>query len=520
LNHARKAFVFSFLALVSASAIAQAPTAPAKPLAPVYSDALQPWRDFLVKARAADDITDPLQRCLAYPVLPMTQWPAGLVQAHCEYAFGKYPKRKEIFAHIDAGDAKWLEHTFRGFLDRHFSDSDFSEHIHDLFDQFSDDYESGRATQRWLQLAPESPFAMTARANFYRALGWQARGDRYIAETPPEQIAQMESYHAKSAALYQQAIAKEPRMLPAYVGLVQLGKNDDSMGTAAFEAGRKIDPACAVLLSQRMAALLPRWGGSYEQMLALEQQMLPYIEKRPLLALSRVWPYVDLAEGLVRDKKYDEAVVALRPMLAVSSSPDVQEKFFLAYRNTAGADAWSTLTYGVAPKRFRLGEAGVAAYRGYIEYSLPYDYELAARDYANAVELEPGVAGYHYYYGASLERLAKFDEAEREYTLAMKFDPGKGQTYEDALVSQGSVLLQAGHYKRALDVSQRAIAEFPKDAMAWDMHAAALRRNGAPLAQQRDALLKGLKVVDRTSVHARLLETDLQDLDEESRGTK
>jgi tetratricopeptide (TPR) repeat protein len=429
----------------SVSGAAATPSPPIEPRAMDYSTAPAPWVGFLMKARVADAIADPLQRCLAYPVLPGTNWPAGLIEAHCNYSLGLRPGRKEIFAKIDAGDVDWLDRTFREYLGRHFSESNFSENIHDLFDSFFSDYESGRASQRWLELAPDSPFAMTARANFYAALGWEARGEALISDTPPEQIQQMQAHHAKALALYQEAIAKEPRLLPAYVGLVKLGKNDAELGNTAFAAARKIDPACKVLLSDRMTALQPRWGGSYEQMLALEQEMLPYLEKRPLLALSRVWPYIDMAANLSREKRYDEAAAVLRPMLAVSSSPQVQEDYFLALASSSHPESWSLLSYGVAAKRFRLGRASVAGYRGLLEYSVPHDYELAARDYAAALELEPAKAVLHYYYGQALAKLKKLEDAHREFALAMHYDPTKGTVYQDAAAEA-----------RALEASLRA----------------------------------------------------------------
>ena len=467
------------------------------PILNIYSKAPGPLREFLLKARAAEEIADPLQRCLGFPVLPGTKWPKGLIESHCEYAHGPRPSEKEVVAHIDAGDVAWLEQTYRTWLDRHFSETNFSEHIHDLFDYFGGDYESGRLTQRWLQLAPDSPFALTARAQFYMGLGWEARGKWVISQTPPEQIAQMEAHHAKAIEFFQQAIAKEPRMLPAYAGLVELGRNDKDLGDSAFEAGRRIDPACKVLMSSRMHMLLPRWGGSYAQMFALEQQMLPYMEKRPLLALSRAWPYIDMADELRQEKKYDDAVAALQPMVAITSNPELQEDLGSVLMRADRSDKWQALAYLVAAKRFRPGRAQVATDRAWLEISVVHDYELAIRELAYSAQLEPERKATHIYYGYALTELRRLDEAEREYLLAMQYDPEKGETYRDALIALVDSELWRLDRHKALSYSERAVKEFPNYWPARSLHAFALERTGASPAEQRATIEQWLRDVNR-----------------------
>lgn len=438
------------LALSAACSQAQpAPTPPNPPNVRVepgvpagYADAPEPYRSYLLKARAAEGISDPLQHCLAFPVLPGTKWPAGLIEAHCEYALGPRPSREEVIAHINSGDASWLEKTYRALLDRHFKAGDRSEHIHDLFDYFGGDYESGRLTKRWLEIDPDSAFAFTARGNFYQFLGWAARGEALARDTASEQIEQMHVHHAKARELYQQAITNDPRVLDAYVGLVLLGRNDQDAGDAAFAAARKIDPACKVLVSQRMSVLQPRWGGSYEQMLALEKDILPYMDERPLLALSRVWPYIDMADMLMVDKKNAEAARVLQPMIAVSSSPQLQEDLGRALYRDGKEDRWEVLAYLVAGKRFRPGRAEVAAMRGALELVMAKDYTLAASELAYATQTDPENARMHYQYAEALKALKDYPKAQDEYLAAMKYDPGKKGIYMTAAAALSGLRME------------------------------------------------------------------------------
>ena len=53
------------------------PAIPAKANEALLDGVSEPWRAYLVKAREAERIEDPLQRCLAFPDLPDNSWPAG-----------------------------------------------------------------------------------------------------------------------------------------------------------------------------------------------------------------------------------------------------------------------------------------------------------------------------------------------------------------------------------------------------------------------------------------------------------
>jgi hypothetical protein len=71
--------------MLNDAAAADIPAIPEKPSADLFKDVPEPWRDYLVKARTAERISDPLQRCLTFPDLPGNKWPVGHAQAHCRY---------------------------------------------------------------------------------------------------------------------------------------------------------------------------------------------------------------------------------------------------------------------------------------------------------------------------------------------------------------------------------------------------------------------------------------------------
>jgi len=503
------AFVVAAITLTSAAATLAANTArpaatnpvpgvqPWQPAPPRYNEAPEFWRSYFLKAREADAIADPMQRCLAFPPIPGSRWPANLIPAHCEYIFGLDLSLDKIKQHLDANDVAGLEAIFRKLHDRHFSETDFSEHIHSALELFDGDYKSGAISKRWLDAAPDSPFAMTARADFYRGMGWAARGGAYSRDTPTEQVARMHEFHNKAKALYEQALAKEPQLMHAHAGLVNLARNGNS--DAVFEAGYRIDPACKVLLSNQMLSLLPRWGGSYAEMFALEAKMLAHLDQRPLLALSRIWPYDDMRDVAYAADQYADAVAALKPMVAVSSSPQVYEDLAAAMHSVKDADRWEQLAYMVQVTRFRTGDGWDSRQRGRLQLLLAGDAELANRSLAAAVKAEPDNFYAHYLYAASFGRLGKINEAEREYLVAMKDTP-ESNNHRDGLIELADLMLHARRGAKARAYAKQAITEYPDDARAWRVHVGAIGIDGSPMAPLRKALETFLAKVDQSDV--------------------
>jgi tetratricopeptide (TPR) repeat protein len=482
------------------SAAGKAP-APFVVASPRYEDAPEPWRTYLAKARAADAIKDPIERCLGFPPFPGSQWPANLLPAHCQWAFGldEYFTLANLRTRIEAKDFAGIEEHYRALQERHFSESDFSEHIHQAFNIFDSSYDAGALSKRWLDAAPDSPFAMTARADFYRNMGWAARGGAWAQETADEQFQRLEEFHTKAATLYVQALKLEPRLMHAYAGLEDMAMNGRRLDKdAIFDAAMKIDPACKWFLDQRMTALQPRWGGSYKQMGELEQQMLPNLARRPLLSLSRIWPYEDLRNLLYAAERYEEAAKVLKPMIAVSSSPQVYEDLAESLDASKDANRWEELAYLVESTRFRPGDGWHARERGRLQMLSARDAEMANRSLAEAVKVDPDDYFGHYLYAASFSRLGKIDEAEREYLIAMRDKPGTGN-HRDSLFELAEMMTRAHRGEKLKAYAKQALAEYPVHARSWIAHAHALAIDGRTDMQPlREALEKILAYGDPT----------------------
>ncbi len=469
--------------------------------ATLYAQAPEPWRSYLAKAREADAIIDPMQRCLAFPAFPGSNWPANLIPAHCEYTFGLDLSLDKIKARLDANDLTGLEAIFRKLQERHFSDTDFSEHIHSALELFGGSYEAGAISKRWLDAAPDSPFAMTARAEFYRHMGWAARGGGWAPDTPKEQLARMHEFHDKARALYQQALEKEPRLMHAHAGLVDLDMN--GARDTNFDMAYRIDPACKVLLSNRMSSLEPRWSGSYEAMAAQEEKMLPYLPARPLLALSRIWSYIDQHDVLYDAGKYPESMAVLKPMVAVSSGPKIYEDIGAAMAQIKDADRWEELAYLVQSTRFRTGAAWAARERGRLQLLQAHDMVMADASLAASLLLEPEDYYTHYLRAAALSQLGRVDEAERDYLVAMRDKPGTAN-HRDGLIELANLMVFANRGDKARSYAKLAVTEYPNDAGAWLAQVRAIGVGGSPIPPLRAALETFLAKVDPNDARFRV----------------
>jgi tetratricopeptide (TPR) repeat protein len=480
------------------------------PSPPNYDGAPPALREFLLKAKAANAITDRLQRCLAFPTLPDTHWPKQLEVQHCQYMFGPRPGFKAIRSYVNANDIAGLEAILRKLLDRHFSESDFSEGIHAALAMPSG-AESNRVTKRWLELAPHSAYAMTARAEYFKQTGWTARGDQFTSETPAEQLAKMAAFHQQAAMLYRKAIKKEPRMMPAYTGLVDIGRSGAVDTAGAFEQGRTVDPGCRDLIGAQMITLQPRWGGGWEEMEALGTEIRPLLAKRPLLAVPLSYRQADIAATARSNQRPDEEVATAQAAIADSTNPYLLEDAAYGMYDMRTQEPWVALSYLVAASRYRPDPfidldadefeadaiASAAAVRGTLYESTPHDYEAANHDFAIWAKLQPNDAAAHFHYAENLNRLIRPVEAEREYLLAERFaqtENDKAQALDRLAAAQASW----GKFDKAIASAQRVVADHPTYARGWVTLYTTFRDSNAPVAQQRAALESYLRVVDRT----------------------
>ena len=461
-------------ALVAMPAMGEeAPPIPDKPAAEQFKDVPAPWRDYLIKARAAERIADPLQRCLAYPDIPGNQWPGGHAAAHCRDHAIKVLTLVELAAYVDGGDFTGLGQRLDAYLQRHFSDADFGEDIHYVFDQFiRADGEADRISAQWLARQPDGAYANLARASFYQGAAATARGGKYAAQTPRDNLRRMTEFVDKAVPLFERAAELAPRLMPAYTGMLDVATMDSrpELEQRAVALASKQDPACLYMAKERMRALEPRWGGSYEEMLSLDAELSALVAKRPQLAVYLGAPYGDRGRAMIADEQRDEETAAILDIAVRMGSNEayLEDAANVAFNAKDKAkDQWKALAYLLQETRFR--KADVWTYRNIAHMLVRPEPEWSLRNAFIAEQLAPDESFLQYLIAAGYYNAHRYDEAEKHYLVALQ-DPQQRQASLRELVTMWMFDAGLEHKAGALKARSyldRLLAEYPKDGRGW-----------------------------------------------------
>lgn len=466
------ALALLFVAPTAFAAEPQLPVIPDRPAAELFQEVPAPWRDYLIKAREAERIADPLQRCLAYPDLPGNRWPEGHARAHClDHAVRAMPM-SDAQKLLDAGKLDELDAYVRRVQADHARKTDASEEVHYFFKQFSG-ADADAFTAAWLKAAPENPYALTARAQFYSGRASDARGGKFASETPREDLRQMTTYYEMALPLYRKALQALPGFQVPWIRMLALAYRDsrDDLEQEAFAAANRIDPACMDLADIRMASLQPRWGGSYDAMLAYAQALQPFLLTRPNLAQIQAEPYGDRGDWLIDQEKAmgveasDILEVAVRTAAVEDHLHDAAN---VALNRTDGKqDTWKAVAYLMQQARFR--DAGEWDNRMIAKVFVRSDPALALRFALKAIAADPDAASAHYYLAASNYNTKRFEEAEKHYLHAAK-DPDWAKSSLSELVQMwmfdAGLSPEAGA-RRARPFLDRLLASYPDYGRAW-----------------------------------------------------
>ena len=158
----------------------------------------------------------------------------------------------------------------------------------------------------WVHKRPKSAAALLARASFYRASGWNARGTRYASETPKEQLRRMNYFFERSAADLVAAHRLDPKSIVAYRQMIDISTtvSDRASIPGLMDEAMKLQPNSFLLRATYMHNLLPRWGGSYEAMAQFAAKSAPYAVKNP--RIRALGGFADWDKGRVSESAGDK----------------------------------------------------------------------------------------------------------------------------------------------------------------------------------------------------------------------
>ena len=421
--------------------------------------------EYVAAVRKADAIRDPLQRCLAYPDLPGNTWAPGTAKARCIMfltppVFTLDSLEKAL---AQPGGATSVDARFQDLLDAHYTVPSQREQIFIGLGIFGDDDhdKAERIARAWLAASPDSPFARTALAKALAARGWAARGTKYIRDTPEENVRRMEAFFVDAFKLYVAALEANPKLLPACVGLMSIGRQSSDR---AQEVGTKVcmdaDPASYYLVDEMMNAAEPRWGGSTEQMRAVAAYAQARVKENPVLA---VFAFHHAYYEIERAEDGDaQALAVLEPAAAIVPNAAYMRSVGGAYLQKD--ELWKALVYLSQALRFSPGYAQESRWRAYALFVLG-EPQWARADAERAVELDPDSGHAHRLFADILRDTVSPDAARPHYARAMQ----EPKLREKAFIASCAMWVDAKRREAATCVDD-LLKEYPDNGEAWRLH--------------------------------------------------
>ncbi len=244
---------------------------------------------FVAKARTAEDIADPLQRCLKYPDPPGSHWSPAAVDAYCHYRFQSVISFAEVQDLIRSGHAADLDRRLAEALQAQLTQPHSRGLVHRIFweDFYDGSFDTRQTLDAWKRASPDSAFVLAASGVAYVAMAHKARGGALIRDTSDSNIESMDRLLQQADTDLQRAIQLNPKITPAYEAMMDAGSMSlgDSYTDTAFRRGTVAVPDDYAIYSMYIHVSEPKWGGSLQAMKNVADGAQVHAKTNPMLAL-------------------------------------------------------------------------------------------------------------------------------------------------------------------------------------------------------------------------------------------
>lgn len=443
------------------------------------------WSAYLAAAAEAERIEDVVARCRAYPDLPGNGWPAESALARCPLLGGASPTLAEIESILAAEDgAARLDREFASLLKVHHEDPARRGSIFKAYDDFSSDDDTRRVAELWLAQSPDSGFARMAMGRHLVSAAGDARGDRFVANTPESDLQTMRRLMAQGVRLLHSALDAEPRLSPACADLMYAARltGDDALRDSSTAQCLEVDPLSWSVRFQWQMQMDPRWGGSFEALDASVEALRPLVSRNPALGGM-------LARGIgLRAYLAYMGGVPLRNLSVPleEASRLAPDPLFIGNAGIAAkehGDLPKALGYLSQAVRLAPGNSRFLAARADVRMKLE-DPEGAVSDARRSIEIDDSSGRNHTVLGQSLEKLGRVAEAREAYHDAMQFPKNRKWAFRRWC---RTYILGDVQRDEALACTQGLVSEFPDDAEALFMRSWVLYELKDPAATEAAA---------------------------------
>lgn len=271
-----------------ARAVAVHPPVPRR-LAPAFLPS--EFQQFLGSAHKAEAITDPLQRCLAYPNPPGLHWSANTAAAYCHYLLDPGISAGEARDLIEHGRVGELEQRLSAIKDAQQTDPLARDRLDSTYNiVFADGSGEMRSLMdAWKRQAPDSAFAFAASGAAYVAMAQAQRGSEYANKTSQDQFDAMHRLLQLARTDLERAASLDPALTVSYSQMLHVARMDSTPGYAVNASKRAlaINPASYTIYARLISMSQPKWGGSVALMDRLVDASQKHLSQNPLLGVLR-----------------------------------------------------------------------------------------------------------------------------------------------------------------------------------------------------------------------------------------
>jgi tetratricopeptide (TPR) repeat protein len=338
---------------------------------------------------------------------------------------------------------KQLSSKLEEFQKAYEGDYQGEDNLYNAFDVFSKaDTAFGSLLAKWIKEYPDSYVPYVARAKYYCACAWQARGRKWAIDRERKEYKEMERCFSSARVDIDEALKKNIQLDVCYAMMVEIGMAtaNEEMKTNALANALKNHPYAYKIRLKYLQTLTPRWGGSYQKMAEFIDSCKNDIVHNPKLKeLASSIPY-DKGSVFYYLGKYEDAVKMYTEAIKYS-----EQASYYAERGDAYA---------------RLG-----------------NYRLAISDYDNVLRLSPNDPDY-------LNRKAnvsKMPNAGQTNQQVQRYNPNDDRKQDLSLISErtqatehakkGSNFLNTGRYEEAVAEFSEVIRIFSYDYNAYNSRA-------------------------------------------------
>ena len=345
---------------------------------------------------------------------------------------------------------------------------------------------------KWVAHSPGAYVANAARGIYLVSQGWRHRGSKFINKTSTKQIDGMRESNYKAAIDLDKALKLNPRFLPAYQKLLEVGMN--SFGheflDKVFNAAMQQNPNSFYIYSKYIYANEPKWGGSYQKLESIADEAQKHLDQNPRLYNLRAQKYIALGNSKSSDKEYKEAIEYYSKALKYGPGLYCLYRRAKAYgriNETIKQFADLNLLLDIDPYYVNGLEARAGAYQKQRKF------DEARIDFEKIISIEPDNKWSTNSLGWIYQNMREYQKAAIMLEQTLKYHPKN----KYALIQLGWTYNRLTQYEKAIPILEKRLELTPDDAKAWLYYADAQIDTNNPDGKQ--SLQRYLELVDHNN---------------------